>query len=107
MTLKEVGLYLRYEDESGELTRNALQACKRWLSDRGIRPSLNRKLYRRVLIETAIERSERSRRGNFGRKAGSTPAQLAAWARNMEKAHEANRQRGRERREARAKPTEE
>jgi hypothetical protein len=68
LTLPEVARRLRYEDAEGVLTPKALHACRKWLSNHGIRPSLKRGLFRVEAIETAIARIElaESRRRNRG-----------------------------------------
>lgn len=75
-TLAEVAVELRYADALDGLTPKALYACRRWLSSRGVRPSLRRGLYRWAAIDLAIEQEDfkavkaRKQRGsnhaNFG-----------------------------------------
>jgi hypothetical protein len=74
LTLPEVARRLRYEDAEGVLTPKALHACRKWLSNHGIRPSLKRGLFRVEAIETAIARIElaESRRRNRGFQSRST-----------------------------------
>jgi hypothetical protein len=74
LTLPEVARRLRYEDAEGVLTPKALHACRKWLSNHGIRPSLKRGLFRVEAIETAIARIElaESRRRNRGLQSRSS-----------------------------------
>ena len=68
MTLAEVARYLRYEEPDGSLSPKALAACRKWLAQHGMRPSLKRALYRRDVLESVIARSdaEGRRRRNRG-----------------------------------------
>jgi hypothetical protein len=82
LTLPEVARRLRYEDAEGVLTPKALHACRKWLSNHGIRPSLKRGLFRVEAIETAIARIElaESRRRNRGFQSRSTRFQQSQGA---------------------------
>lgn len=51
-TLSEAAAYLRYEGPRANAN------CRAWLRSRGIRASVKRGLFRRELIERAIEREE-------------------------------------------------
>lgn len=68
LTLSEVARRWRYEDESGALTKQALHACRRRLSSKGLRPQLGRGLYRLDAIEALeirrdMEQGRRRKRG--------------------------------------------
>jgi hypothetical protein len=80
LTLLEIARDLRYDGPRAEAN------CREWLRRRGIRPSLKRGLFRRDLIEAALDREERgfkpspsrSEQSQGSRQSVSIPSQSRA-----------------------------